>query len=369
MILAYLLTLLSLTIYSFSLVDPNITFFQSKWWEVFREKMVYLGYYQRQTSWMLYFFLVVFLFIFHYFFVKKYKKFNPVKLALLIGIILLISYPLLSHDFFNYMFDARIMTFYHQNPYLFKAQDFPSDAWLRFMQWTHRTYPYGLSFLPITLIPSFLSLGKFFLSFLFFKSIFIIFYFLAVFFLNKISKEYAIIFATHPLIIIEGLVNSHNDLIAVSFGIIGIYFLFRPIHNSGSQFIARLFFTFSLGIKYITLPIVFLTNTNVKRNTIIFTVLLGVILYLSMKSEIQAWYFLNLFIFIPFFVQSINRLNIFFFGLLTSYYPYIRLGGWDSFEKVDTKHWIIVFAAILNLLYLLIPYKKIIFKHKNKDPN
>ena len=158
-------------------------------------------------------------------------------------------------------------------------------------------------------------------------------------------------------------------MIAVSFGIIGIYFLFRPIHNSGSQFIARLFFTFSLGIKYITLPIVFLTNTNVKRNTIIFTVLLGVILYLSMKSEIQAWYFLNLFIFIPFFVQSINRLYIFFFGLLVSYYPYIRLGGWDSFEKVDTKHWIIVFAAILNLLYLLIPYKKIIFKHKNKDSN
>src|SRR3989344_3731062 len=359
MIIIYAGVLLSLSIYSFALIDPNITFFQTRGWEIFREKLVYFGYYERQNSWVAYFSLVIVLFAFHYFFVKKYKQFNPIRLAIIIGVILLISYPFLSHDFLNYMFDARIITFYRQNPYFYKALDFPDDYWLRFLQWTHRTYPYGPVFLLITLIPSFFSLGKFVLSFLFFKSTFVIFYFLAVFYLNKLNKKFAVVFATHPLIIIEGLVNSHNDLIAVSLGIIGIYYLLIS-----KALISRLFFLLSIGIKFITFPILLLTKSNKRRNKFIFTFLIGVIVYLSIKSEIQPWYFLNLFIFLPLLKESINtsillgasRLNIFFFGLLISYYPYIRLGGWDTIEKVELKHGIIGAAEIFNLLYFFYFY-------------
>src|SRR3989344_8715704 len=117
MIIVYLVTLFSLSVYSFSLVDPNITLVQTRWWEIFRENMVYFGYYQRENSWLVYLLLIVLLFTFHYLFVKKYKLYSPVKLALLIGIVFLMSNPLLSHDLFNYMFDSRIATFYHQNPY------------------------------------------------------------------------------------------------------------------------------------------------------------------------------------------------------------------------------------------------------------
>ena len=386
----YIISLLTFSIYSYSLIDPNITFFQTKWWELFREKMVYFGYYQRQTSWLVYLTLVILLFIFHCFFSKKYKQFNPLKLALFIGAILLISYPFLSHDFLNYMFDARIVTFYQQNPYLYKALDFPTDPWLRFMHWTHRTYPYGPIFLWITVIPSFLSLGKFVLSFFFFKLTFVIFYILAVFFLNKLNKKYAMFFATNPLIIIEGLVNSHNDLIGVSLAIIGIYFLFHPPRHSNTpprhpersegssvayftlspfarffghlrslrmtkgEVVARLFFILSLGIKFITFPITLLMRKNLKWNKVIFAFLIGIIIYLSIESEIQPWYFLNLFIFLPFFVQSIKRLDIFFFGLLVSYYPYIRLGGWDSLDKINLKHIIIGIFFIINITYSLL---------------
>ena len=321
---------------------------------------------------MIYLILVVLLFVFNYLFIKKYKRFDPIKLAILIGAILLFSYPLLSHDFFNYMFDARIATYYHQNPYLFKALDFPSDPWLRFLQWTHRTYPYGPVFLLVTLIPSFFSLGKFILAFLFFKATFIIFYILAVFYLNKLKRKYAIIFATNPLIIIEGLVNSHNDLIAVSLGVIGIYYL---LASKGLK--SKIFFLLSAGVKYITFPLIFLTRLRPGWNKFIFYLTIGVILYLSFKSEIQPWYFLNLFIFLPLLNESINpstefmlsgvevlrinRLNIFFFGLLVSYYPYIRLGGWDSLDKINLKHIIIGIFFVINITYFLL----IKLKHHN----
>lgn len=357
MTVLYFLSLAILTVYSFALIDPNITFFQTRWWEVFREKIIYFGYYQRNISWLIYLFLIILLFVFHYFFIKKYRQFNPILIAIFTGSILLISYPLLSHDFFNYMFDARILTYHQQNPYLFKALDFPSDPWLRFLQWTHRTYPYGPVFLLITLIPSFLSIGKFVLGFLFFKLTFMIFYILGVFYLNKINKKYALIFATHPLIIIEGLVNTHNDLIAAAIGLCAVFYLL-----DGKNIKSRILFLLSAGIKYLTAPVLLLRNQKSNWNTFVFAVTLGIIFYLCVKSEIQAWYFLNLFIFIPFLIGTIQQLDIFFFGLLLSYYPYIRLGGWDTAEKIAIKHWIIVLAAILNILFLLFPWKKIIFK-------
>ena len=362
MLIIYSIILFFLSVYSYSLIDPNLTFFQTHWWEIFRAKMVYFGYYQRDLSWFVYLSLIILLFIFHLYFLKKHKGFNPLKIALLISGVLLISYPLLSHDFFNYLFDARIVTYYNHNPYLKKALDFPSDPWLRFMHWTHRTYPYGPVFLLISLVPSFLSLGKFILSFFFFKLTFAGFYILAVYYLAKLDKKAAVFFATNPLLLIEGLVNSHNDLIAVALAIIGIYYLLV----SKLQFNARLLLLLSTGIKFITLPIVFLSKQKLIWNKIIFAFTGGILIYLSLKSEIQPWYFLNLFIFLP-IIRSINRLDIFFLGLLLSYYPYIRLGGWDTVEKINLKNSIIIIFFVANVIQLI--FLKFRYLHNVKKNN
>ncbi len=268
---------------------------------------------------------------------------------MLIGVILFFSYPFLSHDFFNYMFDAKILTVYNKNPYLYRALDFPSDPWLLFMHWTHRTYPYGPVFLPLTLIPSFLSFGKLILNLVFFKAMFIAFYFSAVFALNKLNRSWALFFATHPLVLIEGIVNAHNDLIGVSFAIMGIYFLLNKKNAWG-----RIFLVFSAGIKYITVPLIFLSAGNKKINTAIFALLTAVLLYLWTKSEVQPWYFLALFTAIPFYKDWIQKLTVFFAGLLFSYYPYVRFGGWDTMEKVALKHQIIYVFLIVNVILIFI---------------
>ncbi len=349
MIIIYSLFLLALTIYSYALVDPNLTLVSHPIWVGFREVMIQLGYYHRDYSWYIYLALVLILFVFHYYFVRKYKNTPILKIAFIIGLLALASYPFLSHDLFNYIFDAKIFTFYGKNPYFAKPADFPADEWLRFMHWTHRTYPYGPSFLVLSFIPSFLGFGKFLLHFLFFKGFFIIFYFIAVYCLNKIDKKSALIFATHPLIIVEGLVNTHNDLIGVSLAIAGLYYLEKEKNWAG-----RLFLLLSTGIKYITFPVLAIQKNNRIITFGAFAVQLLVLFYLSVFNEIQPWYYLTLFVYLPFFKDMISLFDIFLFGLLMSYYPYIFLGGWDSKEKVELKHQIILFFLVVNILYILV---------------
>ena len=354
---AYILLTFLLGIYSYALIDPNITFFQHPLWVAFRDPLVQFGYYNREGSWWVYFLLITALFALSFFAVRYYKKINVMILALLLGGFLLFSYPFLSHDFFNYMFDAKIFTYYHQNPYFQKALDFPGDQWTRFMHWTHRSYPYGPIFLILSFIPAFLGFGKFAISFLLFKVFFISCYLISVYLLNKLDKKWAIMFATSPLIIIEGLISSHNDIVAVALGIIGVYFILEKKKIGGTLFIL-----FSGGIKYITAPLIFLLNKKLYKIALLLQLI--VLTYLSFKMEIQPWYFLSLFIFLPFFPEFIERLQIFFFGLLMSYYPYIRLGGWDTAEKVNLKHQIIIVFFALNVLYLLLQLHRDLRKAK-----
>lgn len=67
--------------------------------------------------------------------------------------------------------------------------------------------------------------------------------------------------------------------------------------------------------------------------------------------EIQPWYYLTLFVLIPFYTDLVVNWNIFLAGLMFSYYPYIRLGGWDTVEKVMIKHQIIAVFFLVNTIH------------------
>ncbi|KKP67831.1 MAG: hypothetical protein UR68_C0026G0004 [Candidatus Roizmanbacteria bacterium GW2011_GWA2_35_19] len=361
--LLYLLILLILSVYTYALIDPNITMFSNKAWELFRNFVVDFGYNNRASSWIVFLILVTLLFIFHLIFIrpKNVKIYNPMKLGLIIGAVMLFSYSFLSHDLLSYMFYGKILTHYHNNPYFHMPAEYYLDPWLRFTQWTGTRYPYGPTFLLISAIPSFLGFGKFFLTFFLFKGIFIFFYLMSVYLLAKLNRHWAIFYATNPLIIIEGLANNHNDFIALSITILGFYLL-----KKNKNIIARITLLFSSGIKYMTLPLLFLPIKNKKYIVIPLIGTAMVLGYLSFFSEIQPWYFLMLFAFIPYYKKIIYNLNIFFFGLIMSYYPYVRFGGWDKVigwttdQKVGAKHQIILTFFVLNIIFLL--YKNLIKK-------
>lgn len=354
MLILYGLYLFVFSVYSYCLIDLNLTLINSPLWDKFRDWIIQLGYFHRDISWELYLLLIIVGFIFNILFIKKYKKYNPIIIAILSGVILLFSYPFLSHDLFNYLFDAKIFTYYHQNPYLKMALNFPNDSWTRFMHWTDRTYPYGPTFIVLTVIPSFFSFGKFILSFLFYKTFVSVLFIASVFYLNKLNKRWAMIFATSPLIIVEGLINGHNDLIALSLAFVGIYFF-----SKNKKIISLILLLVSGGIKYVTLPLIGLSK-KLWLNKVIFIVEIILLIYMGTRMEIQPWYYMTLFIFVPFYEDWLLKSNVFIAGLLLSYYPYIRLGGWDTTSKVYLKHQIILLFFVLNVVYLFID--KIVLK-------
>jgi len=341
--------------------------------------MVEFGYNRRQDSWITYLALIIILFIFHYLFIHFYKKLRltPFKIALVIGGLLVFSYPFLSADFFSYIFYARITTLYSKTPYTNIPGDFYLDPWLRFTQWTGHNSLYGPVFFLISLVPSYLGFAKLLPTFLLFKLTTVVFYFLAVWFLEKLNKKWAIIFATSPLILVEGLINGHNDLIGISLAIVGLYYYLigtsfwqgrrpRPESNLDVSLLPRMkafvFIILSVGIKYLTLPFLLILTKFKQNKLIVLLSVTGLITYWTFKSEIQPWYFIIFFGLIPFYEDLVYRLNIFFFGLLMSYYPFVRFGGWGNVrfwttdQKVIFKHNIIIIFFLINLAYFFYIY-------------
>lgn len=362
---AFAFLLMGMSLWSWVLVDTNFTLIAHADWTRFRELAISIGYFQRQWSVHAYTFLILMLTLVSICIVRRYRG-SVVPLLVVVGLVCgLLSYPALSHDLFNYIFDARIVTHYHANPYLHSALDFPADPMLRFMHWVHRTYPYGPTYLLISLVPSFLGMGVFSLTFLLFKTMHVVFFVIAGYLLYKMNKKAGLIFASSPLIIVEGLINTHNDFIALALGIIGLY----VIHVYKKRWIGLLVFLTSGLIKYLTLPTILLSLLG-KRHGMVWQIrtetheaviqtwhlvlvcMIGLLMFPILRQEIQPWYFLNLFVLLPFAPYLFEKLTIFFTGLLLSYYPYVVGGEWGQGGDVGTKRTIILWGCLLNIIVL-----------------
>jgi hypothetical protein len=140
------------------------------------------------------------------------------------------------------------------------------------------------------------------------------------------------------------LINSHNDIVALSLALIGVYLIFKK-----KKIWSRLFLLLSGGIKYLTLPLVFVSKDKKKVDIIIALAIIAVIVYLSIFEVIQPWYFLSLFALMPFFNSIIEDWSLFSAGLLFSYYSYLRYGHWGLVNGVNLKYQTIIVFLIVNL--------------------
>lgn len=351
--------------WSWVLMDPNFTLINHANWTMFRNAMLGVGYHNRPLSAGIFAVLVLILTFGSLCMIKWYRG-HIWKVALAVAVIAgILSYPALSHDLFNYIFDARILTHYHQNPYLFRALDFPADPMLRFMHWVHRTYPYGPTYLLASAVPSVLGMGVFSLTFLLFKSMNALLYFVVVWLFEKKNRLTALIFATSPIVIVEGLVNSHNDFTAVSFALIGIYFGY----SHKSTLTSLLLIVFSGLMKYFTLPVLIFSVIKKKFDYsasyavwLVFVMVAVLVGYISTIQEVQPWYFLNFLVVLPFIPWLYGFFSISLLGLLLSYYPYVIGGEWGQGGDIQIKHQIILGACILNALWF---FTKILYsKHR-----
>ena len=269
-------------------------------------------------------------------------------LILIVTGVLVFSYNAFSYDLFNYIFDAKIVTHYHQNPYIHKALDYSGDPMLSFMRWTHRTYPYGPVWLLLTVPLSFLGFGLFLPTFFLFKIASAASFLGLVYFMGKIIKKikpqneiFGMIFlGLNPLIIIEGLVSAHLDIVMMFLATLSLYLLIENKHLS-----SFLSFILSGGIKFATFflaPVYFLYFMYSRKKKTInwdmffficLVLMIATVIIQSVRTNFQPWYLLEVipfataaskkyYIFIPTFVISL-------FSLL-QYVPFLYLGNWDN---------------------------------------
>src|SRR5436190_6431319 len=156
----YIPVIFLLFLYSYTQVDLSLTLSKASLYQTIEKSFQYIGYFQRPLSTALYMGILLLLFLFYGIFLyasakNKLSKKNIWIIIILSTIILTFAYNAFSYDLFNYIFDAKIVTHYHENPYQHKALDYPFDPMLSFMRWTHRVYPYGPICLVMTIPLSF----------------------------------------------------------------------------------------------------------------------------------------------------------------------------------------------------------------------
>lgn len=348
----YFIVLSSLFFYSFTQIDLNLTLSKVSFWFALQDFFQHIGYFKRSLSTVFYFLIVLSLFIFYIIFLKqawnrKLKEKDLFILTVVTAGILFLSYSAFSYDVFNYMFDAKIVTNYGQNPYIHKALDYPNDPWINFMRWTHRTYPYGPSWLIFTIPLSYIGFQYFLPTLYLFKMLMVASYLGSVYFLYKtlkiVYKENAIFgtifFALNPLVVIESLVSAHNDIVMIFFAVLGVYFLI-----SKQKVKSIISILVSGGVKFaalFVLPVFLLKMFSGKIKIkfswekfflISFFLMTISIIAASIRTQFQPWYLLYVFPFASFFAGKYLMIIPFMlisFAALLLYVPFLYFGNWD----------------------------------------
>lgn len=319
------------------------------------------------------FFLLMlsFFFSFYTFFVTKIAT-NKINISKVWGIIflssfiLLFSYPaMLSHDIFNYFATAKVAFYYHENPYVVMPIEIAGDPLFDIMHAANKTALYGPAWILLTAIPHVIGFQSLVFTLLSFKIFIIAFYLATTFLIWKLSKnlQSVALFALNPLVIIETLVSSHNDIVMMFF-VLSSFFLIQK----NKKVLSFVFFLISILIKYATFFLLptFLYVFWIKKAEINWQkiygyslVLMLIVFFLSpIREEIYPWYaiwFLT-------FTSLINKKKInvlaavFSFSLLLRYVPFMLLGTYAGVTPFIKTGVTFILPLLLLLYYSIKKY-------------
>ena len=352
-----------LFIYSFTQIDLGLTLTRLSFWQVIQTDFQKIGYFNRPLSTALFLLIIFMLYVLYFLILHQIKRGNLTekviwRLIIFTAVLLWFSYNAFSYDLFNYIMDAKMVTFYGKNPYTHKALDFPGDPMLGFMHWTHRYYPYGPLWLLVTIPLSFLGFQKLLPTMILFKGLAIASYLVCSFFVYKILEKTSpndkflglTIFSFNPLVVIESLVSAHNDVLMMALVLVAFWFLLKKKYLT-----AWFFLFFSGGIKFVTfslIPVFVLIIWNQRRKTIIWwekmaflclSLMIGAVLLAIKRDELKPWYILYPLTFLPFLPYNwifwpITGLSL---GALLHYAPFLYLGNWNP-PVPSIKFWLTI---------------------------
>jgi hypothetical protein len=271
----------------------------------------------------------------------------------------LFSYNALSHDVFNYMFNARIVSYYHADPHTKVALDFLGDPWLRFMHNTHTPAPYGYGWTALSLIPYVLGRGLFLPTWLLFR-LYSIISFVGVGvvlwkWLTLMGKHQyrwrILVVAVSPIVLSEVVMNAHNDLWMLVPALASLYILDRWRRHGGSwqALVALLLLVISIAVKLATIVLVplfvwlviaswtkssrvKLTQLSSSDIAFIASILMFVPLLTARSQYFHPWYILWPLVWLPLIERKWWLAIVSGFAISSSfrYLPWIAAGGFEG---------------------------------------
>jgi hypothetical protein len=190
---------------------------------------------------------------------NKISQGEIIKWAIVFSVLMSVSIPSHSSDLYGYISRGAQQSIYHQNPYLEtvnKIKDYKSNPMFCNFMWTQQPTTYGPVFIFITKAIVYLSNNNFFISLINFKLLNLIAYLFMVLFVLKLNQTKDLyLIAWNPLILIQGLWNSHNDLLSGGLIFFGIYMLVKS-KNNNKHFWSMFSLVLAIGIKYVSILII-----------------------------------------------------------------------------------------------------------------
>lgn len=360
-IFIFILTLVFFSIFTYSFVDINLSYL----------KGLYTGLYLNNRFLLsaIYSVLIFVLFGCSYFLLSNIDrlKVNLRRIILLIVLATIFAYPAaLTFDIFNYMTTAKVTFLYQENPYIIYPIELLNDPYLAFARATNKTALYGPFWILLTGIPYFLGFGNFVLTLFSFKALIALFYIGTVFLIKRIDRTAAFYFALNPLVIIESLVSSHNDIVMIFFAIFSLYLFFQK------KYVFSIFTILgSVLIKPATLFLapVYLgmikdkiigKQINQKRALTFSAIFMLIIFLLSpLREELYPWYAIWFITFTAFlhknkFLQ--NLVLVFSLGLMLRYIPYMATGNYFGSTPVIRNILMVIPVIVFFLITWLRKY-------------
>ncbi len=369
------------SVWSFAFTDPNLVLTS---WPPFWNFQQFMWSMSKQTLTYAYVAIVFGQFFLSVFVSKRAKTFNfDFKHWLIAFFIvtapLLFSNNALSHDVFNYIFNARMVIKYQMNPHVQVAQHFFYDPWIRFMHNIHTPAPYFYGWTALSLLPYVLGFEKFLLTWLLFRAwsaLGLLLTFLIIWLMmKKLHKENRFHFSLllfNPLLYIELISNSHNDGWLTWPALLSLYLVQPSKKNTklsfGKIIVSLLLLLLSMSTKYVTILLVpiwllFVLHASVDKflNRFHLSVLRAFNLFdlsafflflplLSARSQqFHPWYLSWSIIFLPLMKNTYAKLALVVLSVssMLRYVPWLYNGAFEYTPQIEMNEKLITWVPLI----------------------
>lgn len=286
---AYWALLIALGLFSYGFIDLNLHLSTNQVFMTLQQPLSVLVYHMRPLATGIFVIFLIGLFMFYLICLRKtdviYASWQKLRRVLLVtALLLVLSFPALTYDIFNYIMTAKVAFTYHENPYVVMPIEIPNDPNLAFTRAANKLALYGPIWIALTAFPHYLGMGNIWQTIVSFKLMNAVAYIVFCYFIYRVTKKLTnvVFFALNPLVLIEVLMNGHNDIYMIALALVGLRY---------KNYIALFVSWFVKGATVILAPLMFLRMSWEKILIAAYWLLAFVFfVFAPIREELYPWY-------------------------------------------------------------------------------